>query len=142
LGEAENLLLCWSKHEGQFPTFAYLTRVILGKPDSQIETKRVFSIVGIFTSLHRCRFGPKNLDLLVLLINNWHDNPTIGFEAKKGPQDVNEFGEAEEEILNLLDAEFPNEVEGHVEKCVELGHVSMILVVFCLFYTWNFFCFD
>ncbi len=48
----------------------------------------------------------KNLDLLVLLIKNWNDDPTIGFEAKKGSQDVNEFGEVEEEILNLLDAEF------------------------------------
>jgi len=40
---------------------------------------------------------------------------------------VDEFGEAEEKILNLLDVEFPNEVEGYVFKmCSELGHVSMI----------------
>jgi hypothetical protein len=38
----------------------------------------------------------------------------MGFEAKKGPQDVDEFGEGEEEILDLLDVEFPNEVEDHV----------------------------
>jgi phage terminase large subunit-like protein len=59
------------------------------------------------------------LDLLVFLIKNWHDDPTIGFEAKKGPQDVDEFGEVEEEILNLLDAKFPHEVEDHVEECVQ-----------------------
>jgi hypothetical protein len=59
------------------------------------------------------------LDLLVLSIKNWHDDPTIGVEAKKGPQDVNEFGEAEVKILDLLDAKFPNEVEGHVEECVQ-----------------------
>jgi hypothetical protein len=117
LGEVEDLILWWSKHEGQFPTIAYLTRAILGKPGSQIETKRVFSIAGILASLHCCRLGSNNLDLLVLLIRNWHDNPTIGFEAKKGSQDVNEFGEAEEEILDLLDAEFLDEVEGHVEEC-------------------------
>jgi len=34
--------------------------------------------------------------VLVLLIKNRHDDP-IGFEAKKGPQDVDEFGEVEEE---------------------------------------------
>jgi phage terminase large subunit-like protein len=32
---------------------------------------------------------------------------------------VDEFGEVEEEILDLLDAEFPDEVEDHVEKCVQ-----------------------
>jgi hypothetical protein len=40
----------------------------------------------------------KNLDLLVLLIKNWLDDPTMGLEAKKGLQDVDEFREAEEEI--------------------------------------------
>jgi hypothetical protein len=28
------------------------------------------------------------------------------------------------EILDLLDAEFLDEVEGHVKECAELGHVS------------------
>ncbi len=37
-----------------------------------------------------------------------------------GPlKDVDEFGEAVEEILNLIDVEFPNEVEGYVEECVQ-----------------------
>ncbi len=60
----------------------------------------------------------KNLDLLILLIKNWPNDPTIGFEVKKGPQDVDEFGEVEEEILNLLDVKFLDEVEDHVEECV------------------------
>ncbi len=29
-----------------------------------------------------------------------------------------EFGKVEEEILDLLDAKFPDEVEDHVEECV------------------------
>jgi hypothetical protein len=57
---------------------------------------------------------------LVLLIKNWLDDPTFGFEAMGGPlKDVDEFGEAVEEILNLIDVEFPNEVEGYVEECVQ-----------------------
>jgi len=32
---------------------------------------------------------------------------------------VDEFGEAEGEILHLLDAKFPNEVESYVEECVQ-----------------------
>jgi hypothetical protein len=57
---------------------------------------------------------------LVLLIKNWLDDPIIGFEAMGGPlKDVDEFGEPEEKILNLIDVKFPNEVEGYVEKCVQ-----------------------
>ncbi len=118
LAEAEDLFLWWSKHEKQFPTFAYLARAIISILGRQIIIERVFSIAGIFTSLHHCKFGLKNLDLLVLLIKNWHDDPTIGFEAKKGLQNVDEFREAEEEILDVLDVEFPDEVEDHVEECV------------------------
>jgi hypothetical protein len=131
----------FASNVAMFPTFAYLARGILGKLGSHIETKRIFFIMGILTCFCHCKLGLKNLDFLVLLIKNRHDDP-IGFEAKKGPQDVDEFGEVDEEIIDLLDAEFTNEVESHVEKCAELGHVSMILVVFCSFYTWNFFCFD
>jgi hypothetical protein len=36
-------------------------------------------------------------------------------EAKKGLQDVDEFGEVEEEILDLLDVKFLDEVEDHVK---------------------------
>jgi hypothetical protein len=57
---------------------------------------------------------------LVLLIKNWLDGPIIGFEAMGEPlKDVDEFGEVEENILNLIDVEFPNEVEGYVEECVQ-----------------------
>jgi len=61
---------------------------------------------------HHCCLGPKNLDLLVLLIKNWPNDPTIGFEAKgRLLKNVDEFGEVDENILDLLDAKFPNEVE-------------------------------
>lgn len=61
---------------------------------------------------HHFCLGPKNLDLLVLLIKNWPNDPTIGFEAKgRLLKNVDEFGEVDENILDLLDAKFPNEVE-------------------------------
>jgi hypothetical protein len=56
-----------------------------------------------------------------LVQKTWLDDPTIRFEAKKGLQDVDEFGEAKEDMLNLLDAEFPDEVEDHVEEFVQIG---------------------
>jgi len=54
LEEVGDLLLWWSKHERKFPTIAYLARVILDIPSSQIEIERVFPIASILTSLCRC----------------------------------------------------------------------------------------
>ncbi len=64
--------------------------------------KRVFSIVVILTNFHRCQLGAKNLDLLVLLIKNWHDGPTTRFENKIGFVDFDGFGEVEENILDVI----------------------------------------
>ncbi len=37
-----------------------------------------------------------------------------------GPlKDVDKFGEAEKEVLDLIHVKFPNEVEGYVEECVQ-----------------------
>jgi hypothetical protein len=44
----------WEKHEGMFPTIGFLVHKILGIVGSQIETKRIFSLVGFFTSLKKC----------------------------------------------------------------------------------------
>jgi hypothetical protein len=41
---------------------------------------------------------------LVLLIKDWPNDSIVGFEAKGGSlEGVDEFGDAKEEILNLLD---------------------------------------
>jgi len=99
LEEVEDRLLWWSKHEGQFSTFSELAKVIPG------------------LLCYHC--GSKNPNLLVLLIKNWPNDPTIGFEAQGEPlKGVDEFGDAEEEILDLLDIENFNEVEGYVEDYV------------------------
>ncbi len=96
----------WSKHELQLSTFFKLAKVILGILGNQIEVERVLSIASILTGLLCYHCGSKNPNLLVLLIKNWHNDPTIGFEAKGGPlKGVDEFGEAKEEILDLLDIE-------------------------------------
>ncbi len=120
--EVEDLPFWWSKHEGQFPTIAKFAKTILGILRNQIETKRVFSITSILTSLCHCFLGPKNLAFLVLMIKNQYDDPTIRFEAKGGPlKDVDEFGDADEKILDLLNAEFANEVEGYVKNVFKIG---------------------
>jgi hypothetical protein len=44
----------WEKHEAMFLTFGFFVHKILRIVGSQIETKRIFSLVGILTSLKRC----------------------------------------------------------------------------------------
>ncbi len=47
----------------------------------------------------------------------------VGFEVKGRPQDVDGFGEAKEEILDVIDVEFFNEVENYVKDCVQNWHM-------------------
>jgi len=63
-------LLWWSKHEGQFLMITHLTRAILDILGSQIKMKIIFYIAGIFIGLCQCWLGGKDLDLIILLINN------------------------------------------------------------------------
>jgi hypothetical protein len=44
----------WQKHESMFPNVDFLAQQILGIIESQIETKKIFSLVSIFTNLRRC----------------------------------------------------------------------------------------
>jgi len=47
------------KHESMFPTFGFCARKILGIIESQIETKKIFSLIGILTSPRRCLSNQK-----------------------------------------------------------------------------------
>jgi hypothetical protein len=44
-------LAWWQTHEGQFANVVFLGKQILGTLGSQIETKKVFSLVGVLTIL-------------------------------------------------------------------------------------------
>jgi hypothetical protein len=44
------LLQWWAKYEAFFPTIEFLVCQILGIGQSQIETKRIFSLARIFTN--------------------------------------------------------------------------------------------
>ncbi len=47
----------------------------------QIETKQIFSVTRILTSLYRCRLGIRNLKQLVIISKNWPNDPCFGCEA-------------------------------------------------------------
>lgn len=64
---------------------------------SQIETKQIFNIAGLITSLRRCRLGTENLDNLVLILKNWpEDARTDCYIAKSR---VEEFLMSEDNII-------------------------------------------
>ncbi len=106
--EVKDLLLWWLQHERHFLVVGYLTRIILRIPSDQIETKKVFSILGI----NQRWFGSKSLDLIVLLIKIWLNDPIVDVHDKRY---VDEFGEIETCILYFMDVKFPKEVDDHVE---------------------------
>ncbi len=97
----------------------YIQLEQLGILGSQIEVEKVFSIVRIPTCLHWYRLSAKNLDLLVLLIKNWLDDPTIGFDDKTSFAYIDVFGEVEEDILDVIDFEFLDEIDDHLEECIK-----------------------
>jgi hypothetical protein len=49
-----DLLTWWWIHETQFPNVSFFAKYLLGILGSQIETKRVFNLVGVLTPLRRC----------------------------------------------------------------------------------------
>jgi hypothetical protein len=50
---------------------AFLACQVLGIVESQIETKQIFNIAGIMTTLRRFKLGRKNLERLVMITKNW-----------------------------------------------------------------------
>jgi hypothetical protein len=90
-----------------FPTIGFLAGQILGVVGSQIETKRIFSLVGIRTNLRRCRWQTKNLEKLTFVNKNWPNDLKIGC---KSPSNIVEFLERDVD----LEEEF-EEFEGEFE---------------------------
>jgi hypothetical protein len=69
------------KHESVFPTIGFCARQILGIIGSQIETKTIFSILGILTSLKRCHLQSKKLDKLIFINKNWSNDYIIDYKS-------------------------------------------------------------
>ncbi len=63
----ENSLVWWVAHESQFSHVVFPAHQILRIVGFQIETKRIFNLVGIITNLQRSRLGIENLDRLIVI---------------------------------------------------------------------------
>ncbi len=76
-GSKTNPLHWWATHAALYPLLGHLDRVVLVVPGSQIECKRVFSLVGLLTSILRNRMSPENLGSIVFLSKNLDANAAL-----------------------------------------------------------------
>jgi len=72
------LLQWWGKYETMFPTIGFLAYQILKHCRSQIESKRFFSLVGIFTNRRKCHLWLDNLIFLIFVNKNLPSDLRVG----------------------------------------------------------------
>jgi hypothetical protein len=65
----------------------------LGIPRSQIKTEHAFNLVGVLTTLRRCRLQEDNLNQIITMVKNWLDNPRLN-------------GSQHKDLANFLKVEF------------------------------------
>jgi hypothetical protein len=64
-----------------FPIVGFCARQILGIVGCQIEIERIFSLIGILTSLRRYHLQSKKLDKLIFVSKNWPNDLRIGCKS-------------------------------------------------------------
>ncbi len=77
---------------------------ILGIIGSQIETKCIFSLVGILTNLRWCKLQIDNLEKLIFVYN-------LMILDKGGPNNMVDFIEFETNLVEELEKEFEGAFE-------------------------------
>ncbi len=70
------LLEWWGKHDF-FSLVTFITCQILGIVSSQIEIEKIFSLVGMFANLKKCRLQLDNLNKLIFVTKNWPNDPRV-----------------------------------------------------------------
>jgi hypothetical protein len=89
-----------------FPTIGFCARQILTIVGFQIETKRIFSLVGILTSFRRCCLQLIFLDKLIFVNKNWPNDRRIGCKSPSSLIDLIESDFNLEEELEEFEGAF------------------------------------
>jgi hypothetical protein len=98
--DIKNLFQWWEQHESRFHAASFLAKQILRIVISQIDTKHIFSLAEILTSLKRCWLQSENLDILFFVSQNWPNDPRVGCNM---PSTLVEFIEKDEIVeMNSL----------------------------------------
>jgi hypothetical protein len=98
----------WWIKSHKFPITTKFKKHILRILLSQIKTKKIFSIVGIFTSFYKCHPQTKNFEILIFVNKNCPLNPHIGYY--KHPNLISAY-EIEHDLTKELEAKFDDEME-------------------------------
>jgi hypothetical protein len=85
-----------------FSIVGFCVGKIFGIIGSQIETKRIFSLARIFTSLRRCCLQSKKLDKLIFVNKNWPYDPRVNC---KSPSSLVDFIENDLNLEEKLEFE-------------------------------------
>jgi hypothetical protein len=95
-----------------FITIGFCAKQILGIVRSRIEIETIFSLIGILTSIRKCRLQSNFLDKLIFVSKNWPNDPRIGCKSRFNLVDVIENDlNLEEEFEGAFES---NEVSGVV----------------------------
>ncbi len=57
----------------------FLAKQILGISGFQIETKRVFSLASVLTTLWHNHLQMENLDQIIMVVKNWPNDPWLNY---------------------------------------------------------------
>ncbi len=66
-----DLLIWWFVNELKFPNGGFLAQQIFDILGPQIKIKQIFLVVGMFISSQQCHIGVENLDMFIMIYNNW-----------------------------------------------------------------------
>jgi hypothetical protein len=89
-----------------FSTFGFCAKKLLGIVGYQIELEKIFSLVGILTSLKRCCLQSKSLDKLMFNNKIWPNDPRIGCKSSSRLVDFVETNLNLEEELEEFERAF------------------------------------
>jgi len=98
----------WWIKSYKFPITTKFEKHILKILQSQIKTKRIFSNVGIFTSLYKCHPQTKNFEILMFVNKNCPLNPHVGYYKHSSLISAYEI---EHNLAKELEAKFDDGME-------------------------------
>ncbi len=93
--ECKDLLAWWRAQERHLSYVGFVVCQILGIVWLQIEAERLVNIAGICTNLHHSRLGMENLEMIISIYKNLHEDAKVG-----GFLSMQKFMEMEEALMD------------------------------------------
>jgi hypothetical protein len=85
-----NIFTWWQTHNGQFPNFSFFAEHI-SWDRSQIETKRMFNLANVLTTLRCYYLQVENFDQIITIVKNWPNDPCLNDMTNQIPRIILEL---------------------------------------------------